>query len=104
MQQAGSSWQCKDGHCEAYWSTFAPCRRHLLNPTAEIAVMMQLTEKPCWPMGRLAELSLTVGDMKDKLGLHTDAHRLWQQAELLAQQDCQAMGLKERQVCSPCKV
>ena len=38
------------------------------------------------------------GDMRHSLGLGSDAHQLWQQALLLAGQECQALGLKERQV------
>lgn len=38
------------------------------------------------------------GDMQDSLGLRSDAHKLWQQGLMLAQQECQALGLKERQV------
>ena len=59
---------------------------------------MQLMEKPCLPRSGLAELCLTAGDLKDSLGMRSDAHKLWQQALTLAQQDCQALGLRERQV------
>ena len=42
--------------------------------------------------------------MRDSLGLRTDAHQLWRQALMLAEQECQALGLKERQVqyCVEC--
>lgn len=41
------------------------------------------------------------GDMQDSLGLRTDACNLWSRALMLADQECQALGLKERQVEGP---
>lgn len=41
------------------------------------------------------------GDIRDNLGLRGDAHTLWSQALMLAEQECQALGLKERQVGCP---
>ena len=41
------------------------------------------------------------GHMRDSLGLRNDANKLWSQALTLAEQECQALGLKERQVEFP---
>ena len=62
---------------------------------------MQLVERSCLPKRQLAEVCLVGGDIRDSLGLRSDAHKLWHQALTLAKQECQALGLKERQVQSP---
>ena len=59
---------------------------------------MQLVEGSCLPKRQLAEVCLMAGDMRDSLGLRSDAHKLWSQGLTLAEQECQALGLKERQV------
>lgn len=66
---------------------------------AELIVKVQLMDNSsCLPKRQLAEVCLMSGDMRDSLGLRSDAHKLWQQGLMLAQQECQALGLKERQV------
>ena len=60
--------------------------------------LMEQHKKASLPSSSLAEVCLMVGDMKEGSGLYTDAHHLWQQALQLSQQDCSALGLKERQV------
>lgn len=62
---------------------------------------LQLGERSCLPRRQLAEVCLMAGDMRDSLGLRGDAHNLWSQALMLAEQECQALGLKERQVEGP---
>lgn len=59
---------------------------------------VQLVGSSCLPKKQLAEVCMASGDMRHSLGLGSDAHQLWQQALLLAGQECQALGLKERQV------
>ena len=65
---------------------------------AELIVNVQLVDSSCLPKRQLAEVCLMSGDMRDSLGLRSDAQKLWQQGLMLAEQECQALGLKERQV------
>lgn len=70
------------------------------NHAAELIVNVQLVDmdSPCLPKRQLAEVHLMSGDLRDSLGLRSDAHKLWQEGLSLAEQECQALGLKERQV------
>ena len=59
-------------------------------------------QKASLPSSSLAEVYLVMGNMKDDLGLFPDAQQLWQQALDIYQQECSALGLKERQVQLAC--
>lgn len=92
---------------QAYCSTYmfqrqssqasAVTTSHVLKVIAGLQLMEQ-HKKASLPSSSLTEVCLMVGDMKEGLGLYTDAHHLWQQALQLSQQECSAVGLKERQV------
>ena len=70
------------------------CERHADNLIGNV----QLVGSSSLSNRQLAEVCLASGDMQDSLGLRSNAHQLWQQALMLAEQECQALGLKERQV------
>jgi len=60
--------------------------------------LIEQHKKASLPSSSLAEVFLVMGNMKDDLGLFVDAQQLWQEALDMYQQECSALGLKERQV------
>lgn len=64
--------------------------------------LAELQRKLSLPGLSCAEVCMAVGDVKDSLGLRADSHLLWQQALDASQQECWALGLKERQVADGC--
>ena len=81
---------------------------HMINPCAisyKCFAFLQLIEqhkKASLPSSSLAEVHLVMGNMKDDLGLFADAQQLWQEAVDMYQQECSALGIKERQVQFAC--
>ena len=63
--------------------------------------MVEQHMKLSLPSSSLVQVCLVMGDMKDGLGLCTDADQLWQQALVSSQQECWDLGLKEQQVSNP---
>jgi hypothetical protein len=81
---------------------------HMINHHAisyKCFAFLQLIEqhkKASLPSSSLAEVYLVLGNMKDDLGLFADAQQLWQEALDVYQQECSALGFKERQVQLAC--
>ncbi|KAL0048239.1 hypothetical protein WJX82_010821 [Trebouxia sp. C0006] len=59
--------------------------------------LIEQHKKASLPSSSLAEVYLVLGNMKDDLGLFADAQQLWQEALDVYQQECSALGFKERQ-------
>ncbi len=82
--------------------------RHMYNQQAisnkclAFLQLIQQHQKAGLPSSSLAEVHLVMGNMKDDLGLFADAQQLWQEALDIYQQECSALGLKERQVQLAC--